>query len=361
MPAVMRHRAVPDLVGHAVACLLTVALAACAGAQVSAQPGVPDLGIAIRDALQDESETRWFEAAADLDGDGRDERLAYVTGPTVCGTGGCPLFVFARVGQGWRLVSQTSVTRPPVRLAPRRTNGWRHLVVHVAGGGLAARDVELVFDGRTYPANPTTVPAAPVPDAATLPVLIAEFSSFRDGRPVPPAAWGDRALPVAATLRGYAVHTRDADELRGVVMQRLTDRFAAEQGISVTQEERDAFIRDVDATMRASGIPPAGTDTQEDRLAREQVAVLVVRQWKIHRALYQRHGGRVGYQQGGPEPLDALRILAEAAQTRGDLVFRDPGLEAAFWRYFRNDAIHSFYPPAEATRMFERPPGAAKP
>jgi hypothetical protein len=226
---------------------------------------------------------------------------------------------------------------------------------------MPARDVELVFDGRTYPANPTTVPAEPVPDAATLPVLIAEFSSFLEGRPVPPAAWGDRSLPVAATVQGYAVHTRDADELRAVVMQRLTDRFAAEQGIAVTQEERDAFIRDVDATMRARGAPPARADTEEDRLAREQIAVLFVRQWKIHRALYERHGGLVIFQQGGPEPLDALRTLAEAAQARGDLVFRDPGLEAAFWRYFHNDAIHTFYPPAEAARVFERTPWSAKP
>jgi hypothetical protein len=43
------------------------------------------------------------------------------------------------------------------------------------------------------------------------------------------------------------------------------------------------------------------------------------------------------------------------------LVFRDRELEAAFWRYFRNDAIHSFYPPAEAARVFERAPWAAKP
>jgi hypothetical protein len=334
---------------------------AVAGPQGPAPAGDPDLGNAIRDALQNESDARWFEAAADLDGDGRDERVVYVAGPMVCGTGGCSLLVFAREGQGWRLVTRTSVTRPPVRLAPRQTKGWRHLVVRVAGGGMPARDVELVFDGRTYPANPTTVPAEPVPDAATLPVLIAEFSSFLEGRPVPPAAWGDRSLPVAATVQGYAVHTRDADELRAVVMQRLTDRFAAEQGIAVTQEERDAFIRDVDATMRARGAPPARADTEEDRLAREQIAVLFVRQWKIHRALYERHGGLVIFQQGGPEPLDALRTLAEAAQARGDLVFRDPGLEAAFWRYFHNDAIHTFYPPAEAARVFERTPWSAKP
>jgi hypothetical protein len=279
----------------------------------------------------------------------------------VCGTGGCSLFVFAREGDGWRLVTRTTVTRPPVRLAPRRSNGWRHLVVRVAGGGLAARDVELVFDGRPYPANPTTVPSAPVPNATGLPVLIAEFASFREGRPVPPAAWGDRRLPVAATVQGYAVHTRDADELRDVVMARLTSRFADEQGIAVTDAERDGYIRNKDAALRAEGITPVGIDTEEDRLARDQVAVLAVRQWKIARALFERYGGRVGFQQGGPEPLDALRTLAEAAQARGDLVFGDPGLEAAFWRYFRNDAIHSFYSPAEAARVFEQPPWAARP
>jgi hypothetical protein len=176
----------------------------------------------------------------------------------------------------------------------------------------------------------------------------------------PPAAWGDSRLPVAATVQGYAVHTRDADELRTVVIERLTDRFAAEEGITVTDAERDAYIRDVDATLRAQGVKPAGTDTEEDREARRQVAVLFVRAWKIQRALYERFGGRVGFQQGGPEALDAMRTLAEAAQARGDLVFHDPGLEAAFWRYFRDDAIHMFYGPAQAARVFERPPWAAE-
>ncbi|WP_298833081.1 hypothetical protein [uncultured Piscinibacter sp.] len=356
----MRQAIDPMLRARAAVWLVPIVLAGCAVATTSTEaPPDPDLGIAIRDAMQDESDAHWFGAAADLDGDGRDERIAYVASPMVCGTGGCPLWVFARVSQGWRVVSQTSVTRPPVRLAPRQTNGWRNLVVRVAGGGLPARDVELAFDGRRYPANPTTVPAAAAHDAAALPVLIAGFASYRDGRPVPPAAFGDRSLPVAATVQGYAVHTREADELRVVVMQRLTDRFAAERGIGVTDAERDAYLRDVDATLRARGITPERTDDAEERAAREQVAVLFVRQWKIHRALFERHGGRVGFQQGGPEPLDALRTLAEAAQARGDLVFHDHALEAAFWRYFRNDEIHQFHPPAGAARMFEHPPWAA--
>jgi hypothetical protein len=347
----------PTMRGLAWAWLPAFVLAGCAGATAPpADATEPGLGIAIRDAMRDESDAHWFGAAVDLDGDGRAERLAYVAGPLVCGTGGCTLMVFAREAHGWRLVSRMSVTRPPVRLAPRRTNGWRNLVVRVAGGGMPATDVELAFDGRSYPANPTTVPRAAVPDAAALPVLIAEFASFRDGRPLPPAAWGDRGLPVAATVQGYAVHTRDADELRHVVMARLTNRFADEQGISVTDAERDAYIRDVDAALRADGITPARIDTEEDRAAREQIAVLFVRDWKIARALFERHGGRVGFQQGGPEPLDALRVLAEAAQARGDLVFSDPALEAAFWRYFRTDSIHHFYLPAEAARVFERPP-----
>lgn len=52
----------------------------------------------------------------------------------------------------------------------------------------------------------------------------------------------------------------------------------------------------------------------------------------------------------------ASRFL-EDQQTRGAFAITEAGLETAFWRYYRDDPIHSFYPAgsAEEARAFVRP------
>ena len=126
---------------------------------------------------------RYFDAEVDLNGDGTPERVAHVIGPMVCGTGGCPTLVFAVGVDGLRLITEFSITRPPVRASARTSQGWRNLIVHVAGGGLPdGYDAELEFDGEGYPANPTAPPAYRSPDLEGATVLIDDFESFTDGK-----------------------------------------------------------------------------------------------------------------------------------------------------------------------------------
>lgn len=216
------------------------------------------------------------------------------------------------------------------------------------------------------------------------------------------ATYGDPNAPVAAQALGMTIRTRDADELRYVILKRLTDRYAAEQGIDVTAAERNEYTRSMETlrrkdreerAVRRAGLTAklaspglsaaeragleselasvnqldamlADTDgnTAEEAAARDEIAGAFIRQWKINRALYRQYGGRVIFQQGGPEPLDAYRRFLEEANARGDFSIADAGLEAAFWRYFRDDAIHSFYPPGseEEARVFASPWWLAK-
>ncbi len=155
--------------------------------QPTAAPGAVDVESRLRALYGDlGGELRYFDAATDLNGDGRPEVVVYAYGPMLCGTGGCNTLVFTPDASGYRLVANVSVSRPPIQAASRTTNGWRDLLVHVSGGGIVeGYDAELKFDGTSYPDNPTVAPAEPAADTGGAEVLIPEFESFTDGKLVP--------------------------------------------------------------------------------------------------------------------------------------------------------------------------------
>jgi len=217
----------------------------------------------------------------------------------------------------------------------------------------------------------------------------------------PGQTYGDPKVPVAGKVLGTVIHTRDAEELRYVVLNALTDRYAREEGISVTPQEKADYLqwlerlkrKDVqetaarrdeltrrltsaslsDAERKAlmselesvnqllGALGEAGSAAAPDPReteAREQIAAAFILQWKINRALYRQYGGRIIFQQGGPEPLDAYRNFLREKQARGDFTILNKGLEAVFWRYYVTDDIHSFYPrgSAEEAQALSAPP-----
>lgn len=169
------------------------------------------------------------------------------------------------------------------------------------------------------------------------------------------------ALPPVATVLGDAVRTDDAGEMQRVVLTKLLDRYAQEQGIDVADTEIDNYVDHMQRGMRASGLDA------EDELTPEEVAQVakmrrdmgraMVRQWKLNRALYEQYGGRIIYQQLGPEPLDAYRLFLEERAAAGDFTLHDPAFNDIFWGYFIDEARHTFYAsgsPEEAA-AFETP------
>ena len=155
------------------------------------------------------------------------------------------------------------------------------------------------------------------------------------------------ALPPIVTVLGDEVRTDDAGELQRVVLAKLLDRYAREQGIDVADTEIDNYVDNLRRGMRASGLDA------EDDLTREEVAQVtkmrrdmgraMIRQWKLNRALYEQYGGRIIYQQLGPEPLDAYRRFLEEREAAGDFTLHDPAFKDTFWGYFTDEARHAFY------------------
>ena len=97
-------------------------------------------------------------ARADLNGDGRPETIAYVADPTACGIGGCLLYVLSRVHGRVRLVTRTTIAKPPIWLLSTRTHGWRDLAFELAGGGAPPRRARLRFRGWNTVTDPNAAP-----------------------------------------------------------------------------------------------------------------------------------------------------------------------------------------------------------
>ncbi|HET9342780.1 MAG TPA: hypothetical protein VFO25_07700 [Candidatus Eremiobacteraceae bacterium] len=92
--------------------------------------------------------------------DGASTALVYLIGSGYCGSGGCMLFVMVKDGDHWRMMSRTTITRPPIYMLRQTSHGWHDIAVLVCGGGIInCYESEIPFDGRTYALNPSVPPA----------------------------------------------------------------------------------------------------------------------------------------------------------------------------------------------------------
>lgn len=133
----------------------------CIAAQTGNQQDLP--GESLRRFLQawnDEISAQYSAAFQDVNDDGIPEAFVYLTGGRWCGSGGCSLLVLKQAGSSWQVVTRTTITRLPIRMLTKKSNGWHNISVWVEGGGIQpGYEAELIFDGKTYPTNPTVPPA----------------------------------------------------------------------------------------------------------------------------------------------------------------------------------------------------------
>lgn len=161
-------------------------------------------------------------------------------------------------------------------------------------------------------------------------------------------------------------------ELMGRIMvafgKPIVDRFIQQQRIEATADEIDRFKasmranhernlrkwRDKLAEVKRDLASPDLSATDKEKLEKElaQYERLVaslseprtadvsdalprmfIVQWKTERQLHRIYGGRVIFQQAGPEALDARRRLFEQAERDRDLRFDDPGVRHLFYYY----------------------------
>lgn len=107
---------------------------------------------------REEDKVRYYYNRIDLNGDEEAETFVYLTGPAVCGTGGCSGLVLERANGGYKVISRFSLVRTPVIISETKTNGWKDIIMYVAGGGIEPSYRVLKFDGNTYHLNPSIQP-----------------------------------------------------------------------------------------------------------------------------------------------------------------------------------------------------------
>jgi hypothetical protein len=107
-----------------------------------------------------DSQLRYEAAFYDLNDDGVQEAIVYLTDGQWCGSGGCLTLVLKQQGETWAVVARISVVHLPIRVLQNVSHGWHSLAVEVRGGGVkSGYEAELPFDGKSYPSNPTIPPA----------------------------------------------------------------------------------------------------------------------------------------------------------------------------------------------------------
>ncbi len=130
-------------------------------------------------------DARYALAWADLNGDGRNEAIVRVMSRSLCGTGGCNMYVLSPYRWRWRLVGRMTITKLPIRVLDSRSHGWRDLGVwHTyccENNQFVGYEALMPFDGRVYASNPSISPSRRLRRAVPGTVLI---SSSDRGKPL---------------------------------------------------------------------------------------------------------------------------------------------------------------------------------
>ena len=180
--------------------------------------------------------------------------------------------------------------------------------------------------------------------------------------------WGLKAAATEpAEVLGEPVPSTDPAEVRETIISRLLDQYATERGIRAEPAEIDALLGKMRRDMAENGLATEDDLTPEEKAEvdamQRDTAGGIIRQWKINKALHDQYGGRIIYQQLGPEPLDAYRQFLRQREADGAFAIRDQAIETSFWRYFTDDSIHDFMAPggADEARAFTIPPWEQQP
>ncbi|WP_372368528.1 hypothetical protein [Candidatus Uabimicrobium sp. HlEnr_7] len=95
-------------------------------------------------------------------------------------------------------------------------------------------------------------------------------------------------------------------------------------------------------------------ETQNMKVS-EWIVSSFIRSWKMNNSMYQKYGGRVIFQQMGPEPLDAYHAFLKDSEKHDNFQIKEKKLKKHFWHYFTFDKMHRFYSQEEGKKVMTSP------
>ncbi|OKH22588.1 hypothetical protein NIES593_12405 [Hydrococcus rivularis NIES-593] len=132
------------------------------------EPPHPTIQAAIRQAIGNPSERiRYYYNLVDLNRDRRSEVIVYAVGSSICGSGGCTLYVLESRGVTYSLIAKIPTTTNPIIISDEKTNGWNDLIILTEGGSLPPNYWRIRFDGNIYVDNRHTAESE-IPDRTTI-------------------------------------------------------------------------------------------------------------------------------------------------------------------------------------------------
>jgi len=92
----------------------------------------------------------------DLNNDNENDAVVWVNENGYCGSGGCTLHIYQGIKSGFKYISKSTITNPPIYVLNTNNYGWFTLIVNTGGIG----EVLMEFNGSRYPLNPSVQPRA---------------------------------------------------------------------------------------------------------------------------------------------------------------------------------------------------------
>jgi len=119
-----------------------------------------------------ESAPKYQYSLIDLNGDGQDDAIVLITDDEYCGSGGCNLNIYRGTRKEFKFVSNSTISKPPIRLLNNLSHGWKSIIVFSGGTG----NVVLKFNGKKYPLNPSMQPKATEDQLKSSKMLIESYT-----------------------------------------------------------------------------------------------------------------------------------------------------------------------------------------
>jgi hypothetical protein len=232
----------------------------------------------------------------------------------------------------------------------------------------------------------------------TIAMLLALSLGAGAAQAQPQPAW-DTDSKIIATVLGKEITSKDKDRLGGLIFGTLLEQFARENPVEPTDAEIDNFIQKTEEkgrqnllkfesdkkkltkeletnilsmderkkkVLRLQQIEKILKMTREMeqrskgmeeqlRPVKRRSAGVFIKRWKVNKALFAKYGGRVIFQQAGPEPLDAYRDFLKEQERNGAFQIIDEKYKSAFWQYFTNDKMHTFYNKDDGAKFINTP------